>query len=108
MARHFISIETSLIAFDEHGHVAATITDHDGMTPLHVLSINPDADGGAIMACFCANMGALFVGDNRDKTPLDYLVVHHDLEIHLSLVAALCTHRDNRSSHRLTLDPRLL
>ena len=77
-----------------HGTAGASITDHDGMTPLHILAMNPHADAGTILACFGANMNAAFASDSRYKTPLDYLMEYHDVEVHTSLVAALCLHRD--------------
>ncbi len=49
------------------------IRDHNGMTPLHILALNPYADSGSLVACFEANMNAVFEDDNINNTPLDYL-----------------------------------
>ena len=70
------------------------------MTPLHILAMNPYADSGAILACFGANMNAVFVGDSRGNTPLDYLRVYHDIEDHTLVVASLCNWQQN---HQATL-----
>ncbi len=48
-----------------HGRHAAYTIDHDGMTPLHLLAINPYVDLGAIMTCFDTNMSAVFELDSR-------------------------------------------
>ncbi len=65
------------------------------MTPLHILTMNLYADSGAITACFSADMSALFITDNRGKTPLDYLVDRLDINDHTLIVASLYTYRDN-------------
>ena len=79
---------------DTHGPDTAAIRDHDGMTPLHVLAMNPHADVRAIGACFFLNLKAAVTKDNRGHTPLDYLKVHHDIEYHTFLMASLCVHRE--------------
>ncbi len=77
------------------------------MTPMHILALNPHADASSIMTCFEANMGAVLEpyteGDNHrpsalsGKTPLDYLA-EYNVESHLSIVAALCRHREASSA----------
>ncbi len=79
-----------------HGSTAA----HDeaysyggGITPLHILSMNPHANSGAILACFEANMDAAFREDDKGKTPLDYLK-EYNVNSFLSMIQALCIHRE--------------
>ncbi len=42
-----------------------------GMTPLHLLSMNPYAPADAIASLLNFNMEAIFSVDNQQKTPLD-------------------------------------
>eukprot|EP00553_Chaetoceros_curvisetus_P013599 CAMPEP_0204641476 /NCGR_PEP_ID=MMETSP0717-20131115/51151_1 /ASSEMBLY_ACC=CAM_ASM_000666 /TAXON_ID=230516 /ORGANISM="Chaetoceros curvisetus" /LENGTH=268 /DNA_ID=CAMNT_0051662143 /DNA_START=56 /DNA_END=864 /DNA_ORIENTATION=+ len=96
-----------------HGTAAAYNANYgDGMTPMDILALNPHADASSIMTCFEANMGAA-IGmwiQGKDvhgshsissalsgKTPLDYLA-EYDMESHLSIVAALCRHREAHSA----------
>ncbi len=78
----------------EHGSAVAAMMDHDGMTPLHILAMNPHADEGSLMACLDANMSAAILGDGRGFTPLDYLRVYHDIEDHTAVLSALILHRE--------------
>ncbi len=80
---------------DAHGPDTVSRRDHDGMTPLHILAMNPHAEIGVIGACFRLNLNAAFMKDNRGNTPLDYLTVHHDIEHHTFLMASLCMHRED-------------
>ncbi len=79
---------------NEHGAAVAAITDHDEMTPLHILAMNPHTDEGAILACFHANIHAVLTVDAKNRTPLDYLMAFGDLEVRTSLITALCVHRN--------------
>ncbi len=79
---------------ETHGSGTTSITDHDGMTPLHILAINPHANLGAIFACFEANMNAIVVNDYRGNTPLDYMKEFNNIEGCISLIQALCLHRE--------------
>eukprot|EP01083_Nonionella_stella_P237860 834053_1 len=57
----------------EHGTgPALQIDPHRGMTPLHMLSMNPNAPADAIASLFNSNMEAIFCTDNQQKTPLQY------------------------------------
>ncbi len=71
---------------------ATTCTEHEEMSPLHIIAMNPYADPGAVMTCFDTNMDAAFVRDNEGKTPLEYLREYDKLSAHNLIVAALCTH----------------
>ncbi len=79
---------------DTHGPDNAALRDHDGMTPLHILAMNPHADVRVVGACFRVDMNAAVKSDNRGNTPLDYLKVHHDIEYHTFLMASLCMYRE--------------
>ncbi len=85
------------------------------MTPMHILTLNPHADAGAILTLFHANMGAVFetyregqddegqVVENEQrneiggKTLLDCLAVY-DADTHLSIIATLYRNREAHSS----------
>ncbi len=73
-------------------HVAHAIDDN-GMVPLHILTLNPYADSGSLVACFEANMNAVFENDNENNTPLDYLR-EYNVEGFLCLILELCRYRD--------------
>lgn len=99
-----------------HGPAAAYSTDYgDGMTPMHILVLNPQAadDAGAILTLFHANMSAILEpysyfgnGDATecddiveeanaidDRSPLECLM-EINADTHLSVIAALCKHRE--------------
>ncbi len=95
-----------------HGTATAYDTvSYGGMTPLHFLALNYHADEGAIIVCLEANMGAVLEkyseGDrllptsspNSGKTLLEYLA-EYDMGSHLSVIAALCEHREAHLSER--------
>lgn len=89
-----VTAQTLSRCIDTHGtHTASTI-DHDGMTPLHILALNPHANTGSMMACFNANKIAALIMDNRGRTALDYLIEYDNLDDHTLLVVALCIHRE--------------
>jgi len=110
-ACHSTNVSTQSISqyITAHGTAATYNTDYgDGMTPMHVLTLNPHADASSIMTCFEANMGAALepYSNGRSnsypsalsgKTPLDYLA-EYNVESHLSIVAALCRHRETHSA----------
>ncbi len=89
-----VSESTISASILDNGAASVLITDHNGMTPLHILTMNPHADSGAITACFTADMSAIFLTDNRGKTPLDYLGQRLDIDDHTLMVASLCNYRD--------------
>ncbi len=88
-----------------HGKAAAydTASYGGGMTPMHILALNPHANTLAINACFESNMGAVlerFSDGGRlqpcplsDNTPLEYLA-EYDVNSYLSVIAGLCKHRE--------------
>ncbi len=99
---HKVCLDTNVTAkaiqecINMHGTTVASIVDHDGMTPLHILAMNPHASITSLEACFDANMNAAITNDSRDKLPLEYLIEYDNLEGHVLLVTALCLHWDRR------------
>merc|ERR1712038_1731781 len=91
---------------DGSGTAAPTniVADHDGMTPLHILAMNPYSDSGSIIAAACFHSDhvmanstmptcAVFIKDRRGKTPLDCLVeCKEKVDCHTLLMTALCMH----------------
>jgi len=77
-----------------HGVAEAYNTAHGGMTPLHILSLNPHATAECILTCFEVNMNAVFVKDVTGETPLDHLR-EYDIDSHIVVIASICIHRDN-------------
>jgi len=62
-----------------------------GMTPLHLLTINPDAPADSIAALFESNRDAVFCLDNDLNTPLDYARDYNAAGL-LAMIASLCIH----------------
>lgn len=79
---------------ERYGAESAAITDHNGMTPLHILSINPHATIGSIVTCFHIYANAALIRDTRGKSPLDYLQEYDHVEAYTSLIEALCVYRN--------------
>jgi len=87
-----VSAQAIIECTQKYGSAIASVTDHNGMTPLHILAINPHGNFAQIM--FKVDFDALLVvKDNLKNTPLDYLRVYQ-MEIHTSFVTALCLHRN--------------
>ncbi len=76
-----------------HGSHVAHAVDDNGMAPLHILALNPYVDSGSLVACFEANMNAVFENDNENNTPLDYLR-NYNVEGFICLIWELCLHRE--------------
>ncbi len=120
---HQVCLDTNVTAqtihecVDEHGPAPAFTIDHNGMTPLHILAINPYATTGSILACLDLNIHAAVVRDRVDDfdnetdnndddsgntnadaeigmTPLDYLWKYENIDSLICLVQALCLHRE--------------
>jgi len=74
------SVTTKQISdfLDEHGNDSALAIDTiHGMTPLHILSMNPHAPADTILTLLKTNINAANVGDNRGKTPLYYALYYN-------------------------------
>ncbi len=89
-----VSVQSIQGCILDHGTDAASIIDHDGMTPLHILAMNPHADSGTIVACLETDKRSAFVGDSRGNTPLDYLLKEDNFEGFTAVVMSLCVHRE--------------
>ncbi len=96
-----VNVQAIKDCIQTHGSATTYATDHNGMTPLHILAINPHASLGAILACFEVNKSAAFQNDGEDNTPLDYLK-EYNFEYYVSLFQALCLHRETRQKGALT------
>ncbi len=88
-----VSIQSIQECIRIYGTASASNTVHGGMTPLHILSLNPHADTETIMGCFNVNKGMALVRDMTDKNVFDYLREYH-MESHTALMTALCIHRN--------------
>ena len=71
---------------------ALEIDPYHGMTPLHMLSMNPHAPADTIAFLFYANMEAAFCVDNQGKTVIDY-ATEYNVGGLISMINILCNHR---------------
>jgi len=79
----------------EHGNDSALAIDpYHGMTPLHILSMNPNAPADAIAALFNSNIQTVFCADNQQKTPLDY-ARDYNVGGLIRIMNGLCNHRNS-------------
>eukprot|EP01083_Nonionella_stella_P047355 126738_1 len=75
-----------------HGDDAALQIDpHHGMTPLHILAMNPHAPVHAILALLKANINAASVRDREGKTPL-YYALHYNPYALVRMISCLREH----------------
>lgn len=65
-----------------------------GMTPLHMLSINPYGPADSIAALLASNMEAVFCSDNEDNTPLEY-ARDYNVGGLVAMIEVLCNHRNS-------------
>ncbi len=89
-----VSSQTIHTCFRTYGPVTAFMTDHDGMTPLHILTMNPHATPASILTCLNLNINAAFMRDDSDMMPMDYLWKYERLESLFTVIQSLCLHRD--------------
>ncbi len=78
-----------------NGPASAIANTPGAMTPLHIMTMNPYADIGAILTCFQLNMSAAFERDDVGKRPLDYLWRYDNVDCLVSMIQALCLHRES-------------
>ena len=79
----------------EHGNDSALAIDpYHGMTPLHILSMNPHAPADAIAALFNSNIQTVFCADNQQKTPLEY-ARDYNVGGLIRIINGLCNHRNS-------------
>jgi len=74
----------------EYGTSSAYVRDFHGLTPLHIITMNPHASMSAIVACFSANQDFLCAKDGKGLTPLDYLWKGSNVEGIVALIQILC------------------
>lgn len=79
---------------NENGKQAALQIDpYHGMTPLHILAMNPFAPPETMSAIFESNVETAFYLDYRQNTPLDY-ARDYNVGGLVGMIAALCRHRN--------------
>ena len=79
----------------EHGNDSALAIDTiHGMTPLHMLSMNPYAPAESIAALLKPDKAAAFCLDNTDKSPLDYVKAYNADGL-VAIINTLCIHKDS-------------
>jgi len=79
---------------NEHGDDSARAIDTiHGMTPLHMLSMNPHAQADSIAALLDVNVEVVFCLDGQRKISLDY-ARDYNVGGLLALVNGLCNHRN--------------
>jgi len=64
--------EINAYLHDNGNGSALQIDANYGLTPLHMLTMNPNALAESIASLFNSNMQAVFYLDNQEQTPLDY------------------------------------
>mmetsp|Transcript_5858 Transcript_5858/g.6750 ORF Transcript_5858/g.6750 Transcript_5858/m.6750 type:complete len:382 (+) Transcript_5858:62-1207(+) len=64
-----------------------------GMSPLHILAMNPHANPESIFVCFGGKLDGVLEKDRWGNSPLDYSR-KYNVRVFLSLVQALCIHRE--------------
>ena len=80
---------------DENGKDSALQIDAiHGMTPLHMLSMNPHAPADAIASLLNSNMQAVFCADNQQKNPLQY-ARDYNIGGLVEMINSLCSHRNS-------------
>ena len=92
-----ISTKQLNVYLQEHGNDAALAIDpYYGMTPLHMLSMNPYAPADAVAALLEVNVETAFSLDNEGKIPLDY-ARDYNVGGLVAMISALCNHRNSAS-----------
>eukprot|EP01083_Nonionella_stella_P050103 133373_1 len=77
----------------EHGNASVLVIDaNNDMTPLHMLSMNPNAPEDAIAALLNSNTDAIFCLDHQQKTPLEY-ARDYNVGGLVGMINCLCNHR---------------
>ena len=65
-----------------------------GMTPLHMLSMNPHAPPDSIAALLNCNMEAILSLDDKQKSPLDY-ARDYNVGGLIGMITSLCNDRNS-------------
>ena len=78
---------------NEHGNDSVQAIDMiHGMTPLHMLSMNPYSPSESIAALLNVNVEVAFHLDNEGKMPLDY-AREYNVGGLVAIISGLCYHR---------------
>eukprot|EP00554_Chaetoceros_debilis_P009836 CAMPEP_0194105466 /NCGR_PEP_ID=MMETSP0150-20130528/5666_1 /TAXON_ID=122233 /ORGANISM="Chaetoceros debilis, Strain MM31A-1" /LENGTH=280 /DNA_ID=CAMNT_0038793347 /DNA_START=311 /DNA_END=1153 /DNA_ORIENTATION=+ len=87
----------------DHGDDSAlTIDAIHGMTPLHMLSMNPHAPADAAAVLLNVNMEVAFRMDNQGKTPIDY-ARDYNVGGLIVMIGSLCNHRHSTPQYENAL-----
>lgn len=70
--------------------LTACSTAYGGMTPLHILVMNPHASTGTILEYLDWNVSAALVEDDSGKTPVDYVREYENVEAYMAFIQTLC------------------
>jgi len=95
-----LSITTKYINdyLTENGDDAALQIDTiHGMTPLHMLTMNPHAPADAIAALFNVNKQDVFCTDHHENTPLEN-AREYNVGGLIGIISSLCSHRNSLST----------
>mmetsp|Transcript_944 Transcript_944/g.1404 ORF Transcript_944/g.1404 Transcript_944/m.1404 type:complete len:150 (-) Transcript_944:24-473(-) len=65
-----------------------------GMTPLHMLTMNPHAPVDSIASLLDCNIETAFCLDNQQKIPLEYARDYNVVGL-VGMIASLCNHRNS-------------
>ncbi len=76
------------------GRSSASTATYGGISPVHILAMNPRVTSGCMMACLDLNLDLLFVKDETGMTPLDYLWKCNNIECIISIMSVLCLHHE--------------
>jgi hypothetical protein len=83
---------------NENGNDSALQIDKiHGMTPLHMLAMNPYASADCIASLFNSNMEAVFCLDNKERTPIDY-ARDNNVRGFIAMSTGMCIHRNSLRS----------
>ncbi len=100
-----VTAQTIHECIQANGPVSAILANTPGgLTPLHIMVMNPYANAGAILTCFHLNMSMAFERDESERSPLDYLWRNSNVGCFVSMIQALCLHREAESKMSSLLD----
>lgn len=75
-----------------HGISDVFTNKYGGMTPLHILTLNPHSDTSTIMTCWKIHKIAAFITDDFGYTPIDNLCLYHgNFGSIVAIISHMCT-----------------
>ena len=93
-----VSVQSIHDCIRVHGRATAFAKAYDGMTPFHILAMNPHTSPASFVACLELNICAAVVRDDYlGLSPIDYLWEYSNIECIISLIQVLCLHREANS-----------